>query len=447
MTARSKILLASIAIIALVSLSTASIAIYALYRVGFQTHRNRLVEVVQSRARIIEAIARFDAKFSRDDVPGGPGAATLGQVIDAHEQFEGFGRTGEFTLARRRGDEIVWLLRHRHQDSAIPEPTPFDSQLAEPMRRALNGESGSVVRLDYRGATVLAAYEEIRGLNWGVVAKIDIEEIREPFLLTGSIVAGIAILTIAVGVAFVVGVTSPLLGRIERRSRDLKEAHARARVQSSEAMLAVERERRKLAVDLHDGLGQLLAIAKMKLGMLRESGKASGADSEVREVEDLINKAHQRSGEVTFQLCPPVLYDVGLVQAFEWLADDLDQRYGLQVTVEVDGQPGPLDEETRISLFRSMNELLINVIKHAKVDAALVRIGQEDRSMTIAVEDEGVGFDSESNAASYGLFSVRERLHHLGGTVQVDSITGRGTRVVLVVPVSHAGEEERKESA
>ena len=159
MTERARILLFSIGIIAVVAVSTAAIAIYVLYDAGFSVHRARLSEVVQSRARIIESIAAFDAKFSREDIPGGAHAATLSQIVEAHKEFKGFGETGEFTLARREGDQIVWLLGHRHQGGEAPEvhhrshvetppPIALDSGLAEPMCRALAEESGTMVGLD-----------------------------------------------------------------------------------------------------------------------------------------------------------------------------------------------------------------------------------------------------------------------------------------------------------
>jgi signal transduction histidine kinase len=447
MTERRRIYLASLGITAVVSLAAASVAVYHLYHVTVQNYRVRLVEVVQSRARVIEAVTRFDAKYSQDHFPGGATAATLSQIIEAHEQFPGFGRTGEFTLAKSHGDQIAWLLKHRHGNSETPDPTPSDSEFAEPMRRALNGESGSVIGLDYRGVTVLAAHEEIRGTDWGVVAKIDLAEIHEPFLRAGLIVSGISFLTIAIGVGFIIRVTSSLLQRIEMRNLDLQEAHARLRLHSSETAVAVERDRRKLAVDLHDGLGQLLALAHIKLEMLRNAGKAERADSELHEIESLIREAHQHSGDISYQLCPPVLYDMGFVPACRWLAGDLKRRFDLRVTVEDDGQPGEFDEETRISLFRSVNELLTNVIKHAEVNEALVRIRQADGSITIVVEDQGGGFDPESTSGTFGLSTIRERLHHLGGTVKVNSIPGRGTRVVMVAPVSGAAEERQKKSA
>ena len=170
-------------------------AITVLYDTAFEEERARLVETAQSQARLMEAVARFDLVYS-SDYPDGPLAATTAQIRDAHEQYLGFGRTGEFTLARREGDNIIFVLRHRHSQLDQPEPVPFDSNLAEPMRRALSGRSGTMIGLDYRGETVLAAYEPVAVLELGIVAKIDLAEVHAPFLTAASIVVGIAILRV-----------------------------------------------------------------------------------------------------------------------------------------------------------------------------------------------------------------------------------------------------------
>jgi signal transduction histidine kinase len=447
MTDRRSVLLSSIGIMVAVSLSAASIAMYVLYRAAFEGHEARLREVVLSRARLIEAVGRFDVRFRGGGFPGGPREATLSQIVEAHENFKGFGRTGEFTLARREGDQIVWLLGHRHEDIRVPSPTPFASDLAEPMRRALSEDSGTVVGLDYRGAEVLAAYEFIPELGWGVVAKIDVEEIREPFLRAGLLVAGMALLVIAVGVGFILRVTSPLIRRLEARTDELREARDRLRASTTEALLSEDRERRNLAVDLHDGLSQLLTLASMKLALLRVSLEGQVLDEKVREIEQLIAEARKRSETVTFQLCPPVLHDVGLAEAVHWLADDLKRRYGLHVALDDDGQRWPLDEATRISLFRSLRELLINVAKHARTSEARVRLWGEGRSMMMRVEDRGAGFDHEAIPPGFGLFSIRERLNHLGGDMQIDSVPGAGTRIVVSAPMTDGAPDTSRETS
>mgnify|MGYP001824303067 CR=1 FL=1 len=210
-----------ILIMAVGSLLVAATTIWILYGAAFDEEKSRLVEAAQSQARLIEAVARFD-RVSSADYPGGWEAATLIQVDEAHREYQGFGRTGEFTLARREGGLIVFVLGHRHQTVEHPEPVAFDSELAEPMRRALLGRSGTVVGLDYRGETVLAAHEPVAELDLGIVAKIDLAEVQAPFKKAGLAAAGFAMLVVFAGSVLFVRVSSPLVTALEHRSRDLE---------------------------------------------------------------------------------------------------------------------------------------------------------------------------------------------------------------------------------
>ena len=220
MTERFRVLVL-ILIMAVGSLLVVAMAIWMLYGVAFEEEQSRLTETAQSQARLIEAVARYD-RINSADSPSGWENATLRQITEAHLEYEGFGTTGEFTLARREGGFIVFLLRHRHQIVKHPKPVPFDSGLAEPMRRALNGESGTVVGLDYRGKTVLAAHEPVAELDLGIVAKIDLTEVQAPFKRAGLMAVGFAVLVVIAGAVLFIRVSSPMVTAIERRSRDLE---------------------------------------------------------------------------------------------------------------------------------------------------------------------------------------------------------------------------------
>jgi PAS domain S-box-containing protein len=238
MRERKRILLL-IVIMATASLIVVGITISILYLAAYEEEQARLVETAQSQARLIEAIARFDARYSKD-YPEGPVAATLNQIVDAHEHYKGFGETGEFTLARREGDYIVFLLHHRHYDLKNLKPVPFDSELAEPMRRALSGLSGTVVGFDYRGEVVLAAHEPVSELNLGIVAKIDLAEIRAPFVRAGVIAGGLAILVVLAGAALFVRISNPMIRRLEEHSTKLAEANEQLKSEIDERRRAEE---------------------------------------------------------------------------------------------------------------------------------------------------------------------------------------------------------------
>ena len=204
------------------TLSVSTIAIYLLYRAAFEEQTARLVETAKSQARLIEAVARFDRIYSAN-YPGDSEEATLSQIIDAHRHYEGFGDTGEFTLAKRQGDQIIFLLRHRHSEVEQPKPVPFDSKLAEPMRRALAGLSGTVIGPDYRGKIVLAAHEPVAELDLGIVAKIDLDEVRAPFIRAGMIALGLGVLVIMTGVWLFLRISEPMIKSIEEHARHLEE--------------------------------------------------------------------------------------------------------------------------------------------------------------------------------------------------------------------------------
>jgi signal transduction histidine kinase len=314
------------------------------------------------------------------------------------------------------------------------------------MRRALSGESGTLVGLDHRGKRVLSAYESVPGLGWGVVAKIDVAEINRPFSRAALLGTVIAIALTTLGVMLVLRVASPLIGRIESRvaertaqlSRaldDQKHLQEQLRSAASETALAEERERRELAVDLHDGLGQLLSASGMRLALLRDSLRDPALVAEVQAIEKVIAEADERVSSLSFELSPPLLHDVGLVAAAQWLAEDIELQFGLHVVVKDEGERWPLDEAARTTLFRALRETLLNVSKHAGTDKARVWFLREDRLMKVTVEDEGVGFDPEADSRGYGLLSIRERLNHLGGSIQIESSPGEGTRICLTVPV------------
>jgi signal transduction histidine kinase len=220
-----------------------------------------------------------------------------------------------------------------------------------------------------------------------------------------------------------------LRAEIARRGR----AEERLRALNSELLMTEERERRRLARDLHDGLGQTLTVAAMRLATLRE--KAAGDLRRlVAEVEELLLEAHKSASSLTFQLSPPMLYDMGLVPALEWLCEEMKRAYGLEVALHAVGQPITLDDEMRVAVFRSLRELLINVAKHAGTRCARVSLCRTVGGVRIAVADDGIGFDT-STAGGFGLASVRERIEHLGGSFVVDSAPGTGTTALLLAPL------------
>ncbi|MDP8240723.1 MAG: PAS domain S-box protein [Candidatus Hatepunaea meridiana] len=220
-----------ILILTIVSLSASGVTILMLYNAAFEEDRARLVNIAQSRARLIEAIARYDIEVKNqllDETPDyDPFMVTMNQITDAHENFEGFGKTGEFTLARKSGEKIEFILRHRHDEVFHPDDISFGSELAAPMRSALSGKSGTLIGLDYRGEIVLAAFEPVAEVNLGIVAKIDLSEVRTPYIEAAITAMLISILLIFFGSFLFFRVTNPGINELvssESRFRSVFES-------------------------------------------------------------------------------------------------------------------------------------------------------------------------------------------------------------------------------
>ncbi|MZH01988.1 MAG: PAS domain S-box protein [Nitrospinae bacterium] len=209
-------------ILLIVVVGVSAILIYQAYNEHLHDHQREMVHIVKSRARIIEAVAKFDKQYS-SNFPGGTREATLSQIRDAHKNFEGFGETGEFSLGELKGESIHFLLRHRHEYGTTsilpPENIAMDSLIATPMQKALKGESGLIIGIDYRGKEVLAAFEPVKELNLGLVAKIDLEEIKGPFIEHGLVALTCGLTIIILGTVAFFKFSDPLITAI-RKSED-----------------------------------------------------------------------------------------------------------------------------------------------------------------------------------------------------------------------------------
>ena len=240
--------------------------------------------------------------------------------------------------------------------------------------------------------------------------------------------------------------------RMEQALRDAEARFSRDRAAlrelASELVFVEEHERTLLAEDLHDHLGQLLSLAKMRIEHMLPDADEAGMSDRLREVGSLMEEMLSSVRSMTFELSPPVLHHLGLGAAVEWLAKNMAERFGLDVQLEVEDRTFPLAKRLRVILFRAIRELLVNVSKHAQASRTVLCMHRIGRKIMVTVEDDGVGFEvPEPEAArcgggGFGLFSIRERLVHLGGEMQVCSQPGRGTTITLTAPLSERGIEE-----
>ena len=226
----------------------------------------------------------------------------------------------------------------------------------------------------------------------------------------------------------------------KRAEEQLLASREQLRSLASELSLVEQRERRRLAVALHDSVGQTLAVAQMTLGTLRQSVPDPESAARLAGVHRLVEQALRSSRSLMTELSPPVLYELGFEAAVEWLAEQAEQNTGIRVEVDDDRRPKPMDEPVQILLFQAIRELLVNTAKHSRARACSVRLRRYDDHVRVLVQDDGVGFDPAAagpgaGESRMGLFSIRERIAHLGGRMDIESDPGKGTRATLIAPL------------
>jgi CheY-like chemotaxis protein/two-component sensor histidine kinase len=228
--------------------------------------------------------------------------------------------------------------------------------------------------------------------------------------------------------------------RVHERTRVLVSSQDRLRSLASELSLTEERERRKLARDLHDYLVQLLVVGCMKLDRMKESlTPTPETEVAIQDLGNILQQALIYSRTTIAELSPPSFHESGLAMALQWLAEGME-KHGLGVEVHTGDQTFQLSEDRVILLFQSVRELLFNVLKHAGVKQATVHVSSESGGdVCITVEDRGKGLDVDAmqrtpEPGHLGLFAVRERMGAMGGRVALTSAPGEGTCVKLVLP-------------
>ena len=236
-----------------------------------------------------------------------------------------------------------------------------------------------------------------------------------------------------------------LEARVAERTADLVQRTAQLQTLALELTRAEERERQRVAQVIHDHLQQLLSVARINLGMALGQVKSRSIQKSLGELDDLIAESLNITRSLTAELSPPILYRSGLVAALRWLGRWYEDRFGLKVGVEAE-EEAAIDEEARVTLFRSVRELLFNVVKHARSSRARILVTRTaDGRVRVVVSDEGVGVNPgvlkalEGNGAGFGLFSLRERLELLGGRLEVDSAPGQGASFSIVGPPPGSG--------
>ncbi|MGA2194504.1 MAG: PAS domain S-box protein [Bryobacteraceae bacterium] len=236
-----------------------------------------------------------------------------------------------------------------------------------------------------------------------------------------------------------------------RTSRKLEQYRGKLRKLAAELTVVEARERKAIAAQLHENLGQLLATVKMKLGPLGTVAPDEPLQPRVAEVQGLVEEALQQTRSLTYQLSPPVLYQLGLEAALQWLAENMERQYAYRVVFTRQGESGVLHEESSVFLFSAVRELLVNVAKHACATQVAVRLRWLEDWVDVLVKDNGKGFPRPRLSADsdwavgtahaqdgFGLFNIQERVSDLGGRMGLRSQPNSGTAVKIRLPLDTA---------
>ncbi len=233
---------------------------------------------------------------------------------------------------------------------------------------------------------------------------------------------------------------------VDARTADLQRRTRQLRALALQLTRTEEHERRRVAQEIHDNLQQLLAVIRINIELLSRREDAAQMGDDISRIDELVGQSLAVVRTLTAELSPSVLYRSGFAAALRWLVQWFEEQHGLHVRLTADDVPDIASEELRLALFRSVRELLMNAVKHAGVSTAKVRVGRDRGTVKIVVSDEGIGFDASGWAArdgsmgGLGLIGLRERIESLGGTFDLESSSGSGTRVSIVAPFAEIAE-------
>jgi PAS domain S-box-containing protein len=243
---------------------------------------------------------------------------------------------------------------------------------------------------------------------------------------------------------------------LAQQNAEVRRLADRLRALAVDLSMAEQRERKRLSKILHDHIQQLLVAAQMQIEWLKRDTNLERICSTAQGIESILREVLEATRSLTIELSPPVLHETGLIGGLGWLASRMRDKNQFKINLRLDDSAEPAGEETRLLLFEIARELLFNAMKHAGVTeahVALLRTG--DNRIGLIISDEGRGFDPDLlnrrgvDEVTFGIFSIQQRLAHIGGEMKIEAAPDRGTRISVIVPAEDEmpPEEEKHRTA
>jgi signal transduction histidine kinase len=252
------------------------------------------------------------------------------------------------------------------------------------------------------------------------------------------------VLGVVVALIFVVRLRV-LEERSDRQKHAAQDAESHLRELSQQLVVAQEEERRKLSRELHDHVGQMLTALRMELGRVDRisaghsppfGSAQSKLEAAVAECRQLVDEMVRIVRDLALGLRPSMLDDIGLQPALEWQARDFSRRYGVPVDLEVEGDLDALTDQHRTCVYRVVQEALTNTIRHARARRVVIQVNAGHERLALSVTDDGVGVDPSVRRSGFGLRGIEERVRELNGTVKMDSAAGKGSTLMIELPLA-----------
>ena len=458
-------------IMAVVSYLTTLTGIYVLYRFSLEQQGKFLQVVTESQAKLVQSLIRYhridllDQQFSSNYLMQ---QHILRRIAYAYNNYKGFGETGELLIAHRVNDEIRFIVSHRYGSMEKQPPIPMNSLLAEPMRRALNGLDGVIVDKDYNNSDVLAAFSPVPEMNLGIVAKMHISEIREPFLIAGLISMVFGSVIVLIGTGVMVMVIQLFVLEIEEKNHSLKAA-LRTQVGLRKELETSNKDLAQFAyVASHDLQAPLRSI--VNFSQIIQQRYSEQLDEEGTDFINRIIKAGQRMRELILNLLE--FSRVGTHgRSFEYLdcTEILDRwfedhniendKYGdLQKVVQFGELPEIYGD--RMQIYQLFDNIISNGLKYNKnPEPGIVLEGEmNEDSVVIRIRDNGIGIDprflddifvifhrlhvnDEYGGTGIGLAICKRIMERHHGSIRAESEPGKGTTMILTFPTEEVHQE------